>query len=207
MAENESCKLSNFIDWLEEKPKSREYAKIMYGIAISYFIVLVLALVISMPFGGRINDTRLSPIIVNENSIPILSTSYILMNIKVATIEEFYFRLLPLITAANFSAISIYLLNRFFMTKMDMYRTAIKTALIIAIPASMYFGYLHGGYVHILMQGIGGYILSIVYIKCGGLSARCLAGWASSSALHFFMNMSVTILAVMIFGMQFYTPT
>ncbi len=60
-----------------------------------------------------------------------------------------------------------------------------------AAGLSIIFGLLHGGLAHIPLQGVLGFILSLVFLKCGGLQCNFYKALAASSATHFLYNMGV----------------
>jgi len=66
------------------------------------------------------------------------------------------------------------------------YKTAV--ALMLFFISTIIFGILHGGLVNILVQGVGGFILGIVYLRCGGYSGKVLKPFAVASILHFIYN-------------------
>ena len=53
---------------------------------------------------------------------------------------------------------------------------------------SILFGYLHGDWTNILLQGGLGLIFSLVYLKMGGMRGRVLIPLLASSAVHFLYN-------------------
>jgi membrane protease YdiL (CAAX protease family) len=77
-------------------------------------------------------------------------------------IEEFFFRL-PLV----------------FLTK-----AAPKIVLIGTICLSIAFAYIHGGWQQIPVQGFGGLIFCLVFLKCGGLQENPWKAFFSSYFVH-----------------------
>ena len=92
-----------------------------------------------------------------------------------AMIEEFFFRL-PLI---------------FLCGKQP------KMILLGAIILSMIFGYAHGGWQQIPLQGFCGMILCLVFLKCGGLHEKPGKAFLSSSFVHVAFNWSLFTLAML----------
>jgi membrane protease YdiL (CAAX protease family) len=78
--------------------------------------------------------------------VEIVSTSFIVVLVLIASIEELLFRILPLSIA--------------------LYCQLKPGALVfVAVLSSILFGYVHGGVPFILIQGLGGFIYSILFIK------------------------------------------
>lgn len=105
-----------------------------------------------------------------------------------AFIEEFWYRF-----------VSIGLMTALAAIATNTIRQSTKIALLISIPVSIFFGYIHGGWDHIFVQGVIGFIFSIVFIKCGGVIKRrnkpvfvnlgyLLIGLLAVAFLHFFNN-------------------
>jgi hypothetical protein len=44
----------------------------------------------------------------------------------------------------------------------------LEITLLIAVASSIVFGFIHGGIVHIFVQGVLGFIWCILFLKCGG---------------------------------------
>jgi len=55
---------------------------------------------------------------------------------------------------------------------------------MIVIPTSILFGFVHGSVWNILIQGVGGMILCIVYLMCGGYQGKILKPFFMTSAIH-----------------------
>ena len=55
----------------------------------------------------------------------------------------------------------------------------------LVVALSMLFGWAHGGGIpHIIVQGGVGLVLSLIFLKCGGLYHRPIRGWLCSTASH-----------------------
>lgn len=63
--------------------------------------------------------------------------------------------------------------------------------LTIAILLSVIFGYLHGGIMHLFLQGMSGFMFSLVFLKCGGWQRNYAKGVLVSTATHFMFNVAV----------------
>ncbi|MDB5194001.1 MAG: phosphatase family protein [Parcubacteria group bacterium] len=86
-----------------------------------------------------------------------------------ATLEEFKYRLLPIGILVGFHASP----------------RVLMTGIIVS---SMWFGLIHGKPSHLLIQGIGGLLYSIVFLKCGGVEGRIFFPFACVCALHYAWN-------------------
>jgi membrane protease YdiL (CAAX protease family) len=76
-----------------------------------------------------------------------------------------------------------------------------KSWLIIMAAAliSIFFGYLHGGFSFILIQGVGGFILSIIFLKAGGFNGKIIKPLIASSTAHLLYN-GVIVVSIIIRG-------
>ncbi len=68
----------------------------------------------------------------------------------------------------------------------------ITWVLASALVLSVIFGAIHGGITHIFIQGVGGFMYSILFLKCGGLQQRYRQALAVTTATHFLFDV-VTI--------------
>lgn len=61
-----------------------------------------------------------------------------------------------------------------------------KVALFLTAGlSSIAFGYIHGGWKYVSVQGVGGALYSIIYLKFGGIRGKALIPLAAVSTLHF----------------------
>ena len=58
-----------------------------------------------------------------------------------------------------------------------------------ALALSIAFGLVHGSFKNIFVQGIGGLVYSIIFLKCGGFQRRFFKAIASSTLAHAAFNM------------------
>lgn len=65
--------------------------------------------------------------------------------------------------------------------------SAIPLACIV-LSSSALFAYVHHGWLSLLLQGIGGIVLSVVYLKSGGMEGRWVKGTWYSTVSHTFFN-------------------
>lgn len=92
-------------------------------------------------------------------------------------VEEIKFRFLPLFFATE-------------IAKKIKFRFLIP---LTAVASSVLFGWMHGsnlkgGWVFIFIQGATGLILSVVYLKCGGMTNKHLKALSSSYLIHFIFD-------------------
>lgn len=58
----------------------------------------------------------------------------------------------------------------------------------VSILSSVVFGYIHGGWFTLPVQGVSGIIFSVVYLKFGGMQGKVILPFVASSITHFFYN-------------------
>lgn len=83
--------------------------------------------------------------------------------------EEIVFRLMPLACIVRF------------------YKN-VNAVLLVAVISSISFGMWHGGLPNILIEGIGGFIYCILWLKSGGWSGKILKPTLATFAVHIFLN-------------------
>jgi len=118
------------------------------------------------------------PVTESTLSLPILTPFFVIVITLMVLTEEIVFRFLPLsltvwVTQGNHIAITI-----------------------VVIISSFLFGWLHGGLFNVPIQGVGGVILSAVFLWCGGEENRPFSALFASTAVHWLYN--ATILAFML---------
>lgn len=69
--------------------------------------------------------------------------------------------------------------------------------LVTGVVSSVIFGWLHGGVLNILMQGMGGFFYCILYLKCGGLQDNHKKALATTSSVHFLFNTIFCIVEIL----------
>ncbi len=96
-----------------------------------------------------------------------------------AFLEEIIFRLGPL-------SILVVITQKFLWKPLPI-------VLGVVMVFSIIFGWAHGNCFNVFVQGVGGLILSFVYLKCGGLRGDWAKGTFSSTVVHFLYNSLLTI--------------
>jgi len=89
------------------------------------------------------------PIVGGAELIPTDVTEFFVFIVVAAIIEEFLFRFLPL-------AIMLVL------------NTPIKTVLIVSMVVSVLFGINHASVIQVFIQGVSGFVLSLLFLKVSG---------------------------------------
>jgi len=72
----------------------------------------------------------------------------------------------------------------------------IKIVLLAVVMSSLIFGYVHGGWQFIFLQGVGGVMLSFCFLKCGGYNGRVWKAIIASSTSHFLYNAFVAFISL-----------
>ncbi len=106
-----------------------------------------------------------------------------------AAIEELLFRTAPLFFGWAVAWV-------FWRNECELAQTSVLLG--ISIVASAVFGYVHGNFSSIPVQGVGGFILSIVYLKCGGINGKIMWPLMTSASVHFVFNMILVIGVVLL---------
>lgn len=73
----------------------------------------------------------------------------------------------------------------------------INEIVFMAIFYSAIFGFYHGGITNIFIQGVGGFILCIIFLKCGGYQKKYLKAIIISTLAHFFYNAILVLWAIL----------
>jgi len=71
---------------------------------------------------------------------------------------------------------------------------SVTKVLGVALLLSIIFGFLHGGVSHIYLQGVGGLLYSVIFLKCGGFQGNFSKAVGVSTAVHFLYNMTLILL-------------
>jgi membrane protease YdiL (CAAX protease family) len=99
-----------------------------------------------------------------------------------AFFEEVIFRFIPIVYTLKFTR-SLYVV------------------VSVTIVSSVIFGYVHGGFGHVPLQGVAGLFFSMVYIKTGGYLEMHRDALLTTTLIHFLYNMFI-LLPIMIFGIE-----
>jgi membrane protease YdiL (CAAX protease family) len=166
-------KLEKILRWLDDEPKA--WISILFYClsfaALAFFVNIVVAIIFDL-VGLQIpvNTGRGEPISMGEFFFPI-KLFYL------AAVEEFIFRMVPMLLAVA------------------LFPRSAKVFIFVAI-SSVIFGYLHGGWPNIFIQGVTGCFFSLIYLKCGGWYENHMKGFLASSFMHFCMNGLIALIAL-----------
>lgn len=192
--------LNGIVDWLEERPEGWGYASLFAVSLFTMFFVSILSNVLLNMFSApMVSYTWITAEPAGEigvNCLKIMTRQFWEILVLAAMLEELLFRLLPLVATALVTALVVCLVNERAGKNIDIGKAVIVMSLLVAVPVSLYFGYGHGNIFNLFIQGFTGFILSMVYIKCGGVSLGFLKGFAFSSVLHFTFNAIIFLNAV-----------
>jgi membrane protease YdiL (CAAX protease family) len=130
--------------------------------------------------------------IVN-NSVNLFSKGYVIGFLKcysflllMANSEEMLFRLIPLGVA-------------FLVSKKISPSDRTQFFILVSILSSWLFGYMHGGYQNILLQGVGGFLYCIQFMKSGLMRGELLQATCATTVTHFSWNAGIiTIVALFV---------
>ncbi len=155
------------MNWVEKEVRGY-YVFLFIGVAIiADFIYSTGFCVIAYQFGVKISP-------VTEQS-PALTGDFWNMLIIMAFIEELLFRLpLAIPVKLNWSS---------------------RNVLVVTVILSALFGWAHGAD-HIFIQGMSGFIYSIIFLKCGGFQKKFSKAFLSVVATHFLFNAVASVLAI-----------
>lgn len=74
---------------------------------------------------------------------------------------------------------------------------SLGSVLVFALVLSIFFGLAHGSPEHILLQGVSGFFLSLLFLKCGGLQGRPFKALACAFSAHWLYNASLFFIATL----------
>lgn len=159
------------MDWLKKEARGKQVFLYIIGAVFLHLAWSLSALEI-------MRWLNISIPLMGNSIAPIFTPTLPILIFVLALMEEVFFRL-PLAFVVRVS--------RYFSVK------SIGTALALASAffLSILFGLCHGSVYHIFLQGVGGFIYSILFLKCGGYQGKYLKPLMASTAVHFLFNMSV----------------
>jgi len=158
------------MNWLTEETHGRRIYLWIFGTLLLGYIYTFAAFAVLGRMGVTIHPQ------VSDLKIDITSWSLPFLLFFFALIEEMMFRL-PLMIAVNADADK-------------------KIIFLFAFILSVVFGLLHGGIEHIFLQGAGGFLYCILFLKCGGYQKNYLQATAVSTAAHFLWNLSLCVIGI-----------
>lgn len=156
--------MKRLINWLHNEAFGWQIAKTIIGFIVLNFLYLALVIPLFSYFGLFKENPTEDKVIVE-----ILLTNFPLLLIMAAAFEELIFRVIPMSFALSLE-------NDY-------------VVLITVLISSMLFGWTHGGWINVLLQGFGGLTLCLCFLKCGGFSGNFPKAFLCSTTLHALMNM------------------
>ncbi len=155
--------------WLEKEALGKQVGLYIIGCLLLklFFVFFVLCTV-------RLLEIEIPP--VNRKEMPIFTFSFPIIFLGSVITEEILFRL-PL---------AIFLEKKW----------SIPGVLAAAFVLSVIFGILHGSVYHIFIQGIAGFIYSILFLKCGGLQRKYFKAINTTITAHLSWNTILVGIAI-----------
>lgn len=177
--------------WLEKEAIGIEVVKPIIFCAVAYFlytlsIFFILVLIFGMP--ERSPRENYSEDIVR---LPILVWDFPLVLLYLAAIEEFLFRVILLYL--------VMLVSRMVLGKRDF-----GYVLFAIVWSSIYFGYIHGGIIHIFIQGVAGVLFCLVFLKCGGYQGKIAKAFYCSTLCHALVNLLIAYWGLFFWGDKYF---
>lgn len=168
--------LYRFEKWLSTEPRSVLSATYIILLAIAFKLIwafVVGRLLLSYEAFATVADDDLAKKIrsfYSEVNLP----HFLLVLHLIALQEELVYRALPVaIWWSASKSLKTYSLHLLF---------------VAVLCSSVIFGYVHFGLKSILLQGVGGLVLSIVYVKCGGFNGKVIKPLLVSTLVHSLYN-------------------
>lgn len=162
--------MQKLFDWLHIEPTGR---------SLWWFLVKMLFLIWVLQFLTQMLLHTVGVPIPNDPELPLLKEKFfviMLFSVPFAVfMEEAVWRLLLVLPLA-------------FIVES---KARPKVLLVSTLLLSMIFGYIHkipGGIPSILLQGVGGLLLSVVFLKCGGLQGKYWKALGASTCVHIVFN-------------------
>ncbi len=141
------------------------------ALALFLDVVLVIILLIFYSYIGILDEMEE----VEEIGVEIASLGFLFTIISISVIEELIFRIIPLWIAIRYLRSPWYLITAAFIT-------------------AIVFGYVHGGVYNILLQGIGGFLYAIIFIRYAAGGKRILEASLVIIILHTIFNGLLSLL-------------
>lgn len=162
--------MQRIADWLRKEPIGfwKTFRFILFSVVLAYVYNLAVGLI-------YISNADLE----NLGSGIVIPLWWIfLLGITIAPVlEELFFRLIPLCLVG------------------EIFKRNLHHLLATAVVSSLAFAYVHNifggldiGWMRILLQGVSGLILSLVFLKCGGMNRRYFKAYCASVITHTLFN-------------------
>lgn len=162
--------MSRLLDWLSEEAKGKRLFFYIGGCAIAYLLYATVLICVAKQLDAQIPNRS------GQGTIPITTWYFLPWLIVSAFCEEVLFRLFPLVAA-------------------DAWGKSKKIFIVVGL-ASCIFGLMHGGFFFIILQGVNGVLLSLLFLKCGGLQGKYGKALATTTVSHFLVNSTIAGMAL-----------
>ncbi len=162
--------MKRFYDWLGEEAVGRKIWWYIFLFVIGNLIYCSVVIYLLQCIGVHLHERK-------NLGISFVTWSFFFLLLIDLAFEELFFRI-PLIIPITLS-------------------WSTRAILLYAIPFSIVFGLLHGGFLNILIQGVAGFGLCILALKCGGLQGRPVRGFLVAYIAHVLFD--ITIFAIVFF--------
>jgi hypothetical protein len=180
--------LKKLFDWLRQKPKGAdETMELIFGFAAIHIVwslgmLFLLSVLKLLPPPDKYNIPDLEEMIRSTSKMEV-----ILRLVKFSLLEEFAFRAAPLFAGWGVA--------RFISWVRSIPLTGVAnwTLIFISIGSSVLFGYIHGGWFTVPVQGVGGVVFCAAYLKFGGLEGKWLPPLLGSWAVHASFNIMLVL--------------
>ncbi len=163
--------MKHITNWVFTRPQGAEYWLLpLFIVAWDQLYNIVVAQLLY-------SNTLAEGTIATEEVVLVASWQFPFELILGATLEELVFRIIPLV-----------ILLRYMPNKL------VTGASVLAL--SVAFAFIHGGWPTLLLQGIGGVVYSIVFLKYADNGKRILEASAVVILVHIIFNIMAVLLSV-----------
>lgn len=155
------------IEWLKKEVE---------GGQLLWFLAFCLIILLNYTMLAAIVATTIFKIKVSSSANPSIIRHVFFASFALTAFEELFFRA-PLALAAK------------------IWTANFQRVIWLAIAYSAIFALAHtGGMTTFFFQGVGGLILSVIFLKCGGSQSKFIKPFTCSTLVHAFFNISIVIL-------------
>lgn len=166
--------IRSVINWIFSTPKGAEY-KMLPFLVIAWdqiYSIIVAQLLYTSTQLESMYGEEVATVVV-----PTLWWEYLIDLVAVVTLEELIFRIIPLIILIR------YVKNKFII---------ILSVLVLSVA----FALIHGGWEKVLLQGVGGVMYSIIFIKYSAGGTRFLQASAIVILMHIIFNLVAKLISI-----------
>lgn len=177
--------MKKIIDWFYEPiPDLENNLRFIAGAAVFMMSEMIIAVACLLALGVDISDSGQGSILwevfLSRQNFVISASDIVIW----AGFEEFFFRLIPFL---------FYMELAYKLCPSVTPERLFRGLIVISIVTSMVFGVMHGAYYKIAIQGVGGLILCVVFLKCGAIRKDFFVGLLSATAAHTLYNAALYV--------------